>query len=79
MRTHPPKNGARSVGGNKILEHLEAEAITASNINITCTGAKNEEGGSNIDYYIISIALLGIVIDYLADFAVRSRHSLGLS
>ena len=50
-----------------LLDHLNAEIITAENSNFTCIGAKNEQGGTNIDYFIISRALLAAVKSILVD------------
>ena len=57
-------------GEKKILEHLNAEVVTVRNSTITCTGAKNTEGGTNIDYYIMPSCFLGGIKVAEADFQV---------
>ena len=61
------------------MEHFEAEVITARNSKITCVGADNEEGGTNIDYYIISNSLLGGIDDCEADFEAPFSPHFGLA
>ena len=60
------------------MAHFEADLVAARNSNITCTGALNEEGGRNIDYFIISNALLGMITDCWADFQVPLAPHFGL-
>ena len=46
---------------------MQAEIATVTNSDFTCVGADGEIGGSNIDYFIISICLVGCVKSCLAD------------
>ena len=64
-----------SWGDKDFLARLEADIVVARNSNITCTGALNEDGGRNIDYFIISYALLGMI----TDFGRTSRFHLHLT
>ncbi len=57
---------------------MQADIVVARNSNITCTGALNGDGGRNIDYFIISYALLGMIKDCWADFQVPSALHFGL-
>ena len=66
-------------GAKNFLEHLEAEVITVRNYKFTCVGAENEEGGTNIDYYIVSISLLGCIEDCVADFDAPFSPHFGLA
>ena len=66
-------------GAKNFLEHREAEVVTARNSNITCVGAANEEGGTNIDYYIMSTSLLGCIENCLADFDCPFSPHFGLA
>ena len=45
-------------GEKKCLEHMGAEIVSVRNSEITCVGAKNLKGGSNIDYYVMSVCFL---------------------
>ena len=45
---------------------LKADILTVEDSSLTCLGAKNDLGGSNMDYFIISRSLLA---------AVRSLHN----
>ena len=60
------------------LEHLKAEIVTVTDSNITCVGAKNAEGGTNIDYCIGSIALLGNAMSVTTDFSVPFSPHFGI-
>ena len=55
-------------GDQKFLEHMEAEIVMVRNSAITCTGARNENGGNNIDYIVMSKCLMGGIEDCTADF-----------
>ena len=65
------------LGEQIFLEHMQAEIVTVTNSEITCKGADNEDGGSNIDYVIISVCLLGGVKSCLADFKVPFAPHFG--
>ena len=49
MDANAPPNAWDAIwwGDKKFLDHLNAEIVTVRNSAITCTGAQNEEGGSN--------------------------------
>ena len=49
------------------------------NSNFTCIGAKNEQGGTNIDYFIISRALLAAVRSILVDTNVPWAPQYGIA
>ena len=49
------------VGEKTWLEHMDAEIVTVSNSKFTCRGKQGQEGGSNIDYFIISRKLMPLV------------------
>ena len=66
-------------GAKNFFEQLEAEVVTARNSNITCVGAANIEGGSNIDYYIISTSLLGCIDNCVADFDAPFSPHFGIA
>ena len=65
-------------GEKKYLEHLNAEIVTVRNSDITCVGAKNLKGGSNIDYYIMSTCLIGGIRKVEADFQVPFAPHYGI-
>ena len=58
-----------SWGETTVLQHLGAEIVVVTDSEITCTGARNTEGGRNIDYFIVSISLIGSGFSCTTDFA----------
>jgi len=65
-------------GEKDFLAHMQADIVVARNSSITCTGAQNAEGGRNIDYFIVSYVLLGMLMDCWADFQVPFSPHFGL-
>ena len=49
---------------------MNAEVVTIRNGKVTCKGAENTDGGSNIYYFIMSKKLIGLIISCEADLAV---------
>ena len=66
-------------GTTPLLDHFNAEIITAENSNFTCIGDNNEQGGTNIDYFIISRALLAAVRSILVDTNVPWAPHYGIA
>ena len=74
----PDEWAAAPWGDTDFLDHMKAEIVMVRNSNIACTGARNIEGGSNIDYVIMSKVLLGGVEDCAADFEVLFAPHVGI-
>ena len=75
----PPEEWAAFPWGDQnFLDHMEAEIVVVRNSPITCTGALNEEGGSNIDYFVMSKCLMGGIEECEADFEVSFAPHYGL-
>ena len=65
-------------GSKRFLDHLDAEIVEVTNSNFTCRGGSSTEGGSMIDYFIISKVLIGLIHSVLVDFSTEWSPHYGI-
>ena len=68
-----------TVGKRTWLDVMNAEIVTVSNSSFTCRGKLGTEGGSNIDYFIMSkqmVPLVKSLVMILGDEMRGLRHQV---
>ena len=63
-------------GGARWLDHMDAEIIGVGSDEITCKGARNKDGGTRIDYFLMSRKLVPLVESLKVVLGVPWDHIL---